>query len=53
MPPAGFLARKAVMGELSPKGANSSILLLGSSTKITVTPCSGRLWGAETFAPKV
>ena len=39
------------IGESAPKGSSSSILGLGSSTKTTVTPCSGSDSGAETFAP--
>ena len=45
MPPAGFLARKAAIGELSPSGWRSSILVFGSSTKTTVTPWSGSSCG--------
>src|SRR5437588_6486198 len=51
MPPAGFLSRKPRTGESGPSGSNSSILLFGSSTKTTVTPCSGKASGAETSAP--
>ena len=30
------------MGDFSPRGCNSSSLVLDSSTKTVVTPCSGR-----------
>src|SRR6266851_4340605 len=51
MPPDGFLSRKPRTGESTPSGSNSSILLFGSSTKTTVTPCSGKASGGETSAP--
>ena len=53
MPPAGFLARKPAIGEASPSGCKSSILVFGSSTKTTVTPCSGSSCGSPTAAPSV
>ncbi len=52
MPPLGLRARKRAMGEFSPKGSMSSILVLGSSTKTVVTPWAGKGTGPETFAPK-
>ena len=39
------------MGEFSPSGSSSSILVLGSVTNTTVTPCSGCGTGSETWAP--
>src|SRR6266568_1255983 len=51
MPPDGCLSRNPRTGESAPSGSNSSILLFGSSTKTTVTPCSGKASGAETSAP--
>lgn len=38
------------MGDLGPSGCSSSILVLGSSTNTTVTPCSGTGCGADTCA---
>ena len=51
MPPDGFLSRKGCMGELSPSGCKSSILVFSSSTKTTVTPWSGSSVAADTLAP--
>src|SRR5918993_1450 len=53
MPPSGFFSRNLAMGESSPRGSRSSILVLGSVMNTTVTPCSGRASGAETSAPRV
>lgn len=39
--PAGLRSRNLLMGDLSPSGCSSSILVFGSSTNTTVTPCSG------------
>jgi hypothetical protein len=41
MPPEGFFAKKPAIGELSPNGSSSSILVFGSAMNTTVTPCSG------------
>ncbi len=41
------------MGLPSPSGSSSSILLLGSVMKTTVTPCSGSFWGSDTSAPSI
>jgi len=41
------------MGESSPVGSSSSSLVLGSSTKATVTPCSGRACGELTWTPRI
>jgi hypothetical protein len=46
--PAGLRSRNLLMGEAWPSGCNSSILVLGSSTNTTVTPCSGTGFGADT-----
>lgn len=51
-PPAGFLSRNFAIGEAFPSGSNNSSFVLGSSTKATVTPCSGSGVGALTFAPR-
>src|SRR4029453_16257907 len=53
MPPDGLRSRKAAMGEASPKGSNSSILVLGSVTNTTLTPCAGWAMGSETSAPSM
>ncbi len=39
------------MGEFSPSGCSSSILVLGNSTNTIVTPWSGCATGSETLAP--
>ena len=36
--PAGFFARNPAIGEASPSGCSSSILVFGRSMKTTVTP---------------
>lgn len=46
--PAGLRSRNLLMGDLSPSGCSSSILVFGSSTNTTVTPCSGTGWGSDT-----
>ena len=38
IPPFGFFSRNFAIGEFSPSGSSSSILVLGNSTKIVVTP---------------
>ena len=48
----GLRSRKAI-GDPSPSGSRSSILVFGSATKTTVTPCSGCGTGADTSAPRV
>ena len=49
----GIALQEAAIGESSPSGAISSTLVLGSSTKTVVTPCSGCGTGAETVAPSM
>jgi hypothetical protein len=44
-------SRNFAIGESSPKGAISSILVLGSVMKTVVTPCSGCGTGSDTLAP--
>ena len=39
------------IGDFSPRGCSNSILVLGSSTNTTVTPCAGCALGALTLAP--
>jgi hypothetical protein len=53
MPPFGLRSRNFAIGEPSPSGCNSSILVFGRVTKTVVTPCSGRSTGADTSAPSV
>src|SRR5438132_264792 len=40
MPPDGLRSRKPAIGEAAPSGSNSSILVLGSVTNTTLTPCA-------------
>ena len=41
------------IGESSPSGCSSSILVFGRTTNTVVTPCAGTSSGAETSAPSV
>ena len=41
MPPSGLCSRNLAIGESSPSGSSSSILVLGSVMKTVVTPWSG------------
>ncbi len=49
----GLRSRNPAIGDCVPRGCSNSILVFGSSTKTTVTPCWGWAIGADTFAPKV
>src|SRR6187200_1724971 len=51
MPPEGLRSRKPAIGDVAPSGSSSSILVLGSVTNTTVTPCAGCAIGSDTSAP--
>ena len=53
MPPSGFLSRNLAIGEFSPSGSSSSILVLGSVMNTVETPCSGCATFSDTSAPSV
>ena len=55
MPPSGLRSRNLAIGEFSPSGSSSSILVLGSVMNTVVTPCAGcatlrRHFGAQRVA---
>ena len=49
----GLRSRNLAIGESSPSGAISSILVFGSVMNTVVTPCSGCGTGSDTSAPSV
>src|ERR1700745_3381491 len=53
MPPSGLRSRNFAIGEPSPNGSRSSILVLGNVMKTVVTPWAGCGMGSGTAAPSV
>ena len=46
IPPFAFFCKNPAMGDFSPRGCNSSILVFSRLTNTTVTPCSGKSSGS-------